>query len=276
MVRHSLLLSLVALVCSTHAYHIVESDHVLDLKKYIKDRATLVVFDLDQVVIRGPHDFSGDLMFSHVIGSALKRGLSIDDAIGEFLPIYVEIQRNIQMELCEEVVRDFIAELQRQHIPVIALTSRSVPIEERTIEILRNLGIDFSKNAPSGYTIDLSLTDPSFYKQGIIFTGQNHKGHLLIKFLDHLEIVPSRVIFINDKEKYLHEIGESMDERGIDYVGIRYGYTDNDVANFNPMLAKAQLNAFLKNYGLHKHFKEVSVEHPAQRAPRPQPVTPSA
>lgn len=253
MVRWYHFLFLGLLVNLAQAYKIVESKRIMDLAEYVLNKETLVIFDLDEVILQAPQDFSGDLMFSYMVGKGLKRGLSNDDAVEDFVQTYVEIQRNVQMELVEQDAKILIAQLQANHIPTIALTSRCVPIEERTIEMLLNLGIDFSKNAPSSYMLDLTMRQPSFYKKGIIFTGQNHKGKLLLKFLDHLEIVPSRVIFINDKEKYLHQIGESMDERGIDYVGIRYGYTDNDVKNFNPLLAKAQMTAFIKHYGLERY-----------------------
>lgn len=232
---------------------LIETNHIEDVLLYVQSPTTLVVFDLDNTVFESPYDFGGDRGFHELLVSQIKKGLSMQEAVKNVLPVYVEIQRMIQLRLVEPIVRTIIANLQKEHIPVIALSSRSVPIEERTIEQLTQLGIDFSSNALSAYDIDLSMEDAACYKKGIIFCGQNSKGKILQGFLDYLGIKPSRIIFIDDKEKYLKDV-QSVLTKDIDFVGIRYGAADEMVKKFNPLIAEAQLTAFRKQFNLDKYF----------------------
>lgn len=229
---------------------IVDTVFMEDVLKYVDGPSTLVVFDLDNTVFMSPFDFGGDQWFSYMLSEKVSQGLSFDQAVNTVLPLYIAAQQAIYFKLVEPAVETVITRLQQRHIPTIALTSRGVPLYDRTIDQLLHLRIDFSKNPLSDYMFDLSDAYPACYKNGVLFGGSNDKGLMMTKFLRVMGIKPARVIFINDKEKYLHDVAVAMESLGIEYIGIRYGGADEEVKNFNPLLAQAQLNTFKLHYGL--------------------------
>jgi len=62
----------------------------------------------------------------------------------------------------------------------------------------------------------------------------------LFSLFEKLEYTPKRILFINDKLSHLLSIEETAKERGIEFVGLRYAYSDVRKAAFDEKIAHYQ------------------------------------
>jgi hypothetical protein len=225
---------------------IIESDQISEIQKHlIHDKKSLVIFDLDNVIGAVDSYIGTDQWFYHMVNKHTDSGLTSEQAVCHVLPTYCSIQFSIPLALIEKDTPKFIKKLQEKKIPTICLTTRSYYLADRTLEQLNGVGISFLKNNLEK-TISFTLPAPCLYKNGILFSGRNNKGDVLLTFLKSLNISPDKVIFIDDKLKNLEVVENALKTRKIDFVGIRYSKCDELVKNFEPKKAHKCYQDFLK------------------------------
>ncbi len=217
---------------------ILESDDIRTTLHHVYDthhhKEIVVIFDIDNTIGFVADGFCGDEWFRAMMAQKLQEGTPINIALNDILPTYFFVQHQIWLEPVQPEVSRMISFLQEIGVATMALTSRSFPIMHRTIEQLDHMEIDFSKTALCPDKVDLTMqTIPGYtnyydahYLHGVIFSGENNKGTLLLKFFDHIQYRPQKVIFIDDKIKYVEQVGAAVEQAGISYIGIRYSRLD--------------------------------------------------
>ena len=227
---------------------IIESNDIHAILPHVYDthhhKEILVVFDIDNTIGEIKDGFGGDEWFSALLTERIKHGTHIDTAVAEILPLYFQIQATLWLEPVQECTPKLISFLQDIDIATMALTARSFPLMQRTMEQLTNMEIDFTRNSLSNKNINLTLRDVAHYRDGVIFSGQNNKGELLVKFFETIGYHPQKVIFIDDKLKYVEQVAAAMEQANIPFVGIRYGHLDNKAANYKIADHEARLQQF--------------------------------
>lgn len=233
---------------------IVQTNDVNEIMKqvqYAKDhQEILVVFDIDNTIAQTETYFGGDEWFSTLFLRKLDEGLTPQQAAQEILPTYFFLQENIWLKPVQSITPHIIKQLQQNGIATIALTSRSKNIMARTFEQLAHIGVSFIHNALHQAPLDLSLHDIAHYENGVIFTALNNKGEVLLKFFNTINYWPTKVIFIDDKMKYVEQVATVLESHNIEFVGLRYGYLDNHIQNFDLQRAHKEMHAFLENNAL--------------------------
>jgi hypothetical protein len=225
---------------------ILESFTLHDVLDHLEDQ-TLVVLDIDNTLIEPKQQVGSDQWFCYMLKYHRSQGLNDVEALKEVLPLWTKIQLKTEVRTCEPATAFVVRKLQEKNVPVIGLTSRSVALAFRTIDQLDSVGVHLKRSAPHAQDFRLSTEfaaheDPAYYIEGILFCSGGHKGDLLLDFLEHADYNPSKIIFVNDKEKYLVDVEETMEKQvRISYVGLRYGACDERVKNFDPTLAQLQL-----------------------------------
>ncbi len=237
---------LAALLCISmvqlHAF-IVETDKLADIREYI-EKDTLVLFDIDNALAHPVGLIGSDEWFCHMIKEEQSQGKDFVQALNVVLPIYYEVQLQIPLQLIEQSAPRFLSDLQKEGYDIMALTARSLPLVNRTISQLSAIDIDFSHNHIGPVYAIRQAPYIYMYKRGILFSGDNNKGDALIDFLDFCQIVPSKVVFVDDKLKNLHAVEDAVEKRGIEFVGIRYSKLDDYVAAFDMHKAAKELDEF--------------------------------
>ena len=218
--------------------------HYLTPDDYHKN--TVVVLDIDNTIatLGGPFQMLGsDTWVSHEIAKRIKEGMPLQEALEQVLPLYFELVHIVDLKPAEPATIEIIKQLQALGITVIACTLRSLEISDRTIEQLHELGIDLTHSA---FGPDEILgNDIIFrYKNGIIFCHGLSKGPAFKCVLDHFNHMPTKVIFIDDKEKYIHQIKDILHPE-IEFIGIRYSQLDEKVAQFDHGVAEQELQTYL-------------------------------
>ncbi|MCK4651213.1 DUF2608 domain-containing protein [Candidatus Babeliales bacterium] len=211
----------------------LESESLKDIYKYV-DSDSVVVFDIDHTVIENTIDF--DTWLPQKIKELQQQGLNEKDAVLYSLSMYYTFQPFINFYPIGGS-KEVIADLQSKKIPVIALTNRSIPASQVTLEQMKKIDIDFSTTSLFDKDLNLAITHSGKFSEGIIFSGANDKGRMLVAFFDAIKYVPKKVIFIDDKLKYVKAVEREIEKRGIEYVGIRFSLQDKkkDSVNFDQL-----------------------------------------
>lgn len=228
-----------ALVTDTNDFSHIFSYHQEDI---------LYVFDLDNTLIEAAQHLGSDQWFSHELNHLMKsEGLSLSEAISKLLPVYHQIQNKTAMRLVDNSVTDHLAQMKKKNTPMIGLTKRDPKLSSRTLEQIASLHIDFSSTSPIKEDFVLDELGGTLFKNGIVFVGQEiDKGAALTAYLKKLKKMPTRIVAIDDRLNHIENIASAVELLGIDYVGIRYGKTDERVKSFNPKIATVQLEHFHK------------------------------
>lgn len=244
--KKNLFLSIIAsVVCSITLFsaEIVERKHINSVTEYVQNNqpGLCVIFDLDNTTLHPIKDEASDEWFTARVQLFVDQGYAYLDAIAKVLPGYFEEQRKATVKPVEPEVVTLIKDLQNKGIHVIALTARSLELETCTIRQLKSIDIDFSKTCPAAsQTLVFSeLIHPAHYTQGIMFCSNNPKGKALLQLFEKTKFDAKKIVFVDDKLKYLECVGKELAEKGItDFIGIRYSFLDEKVKNFKLDLAK--------------------------------------
>ncbi len=216
---------------------IVESKNITEIYTYIKpneyNKDLLVIFDIDNTIAKPPTNLGSDQWFYAMKKKLEEIGKSDQESIDLLLPHYIQIQHHTWLIPVEKDTVQVINNLQKKGVSVIALTARSLELTQRTIEQLHHLGIYFTKTDPHECPLKYGDKKPGLYIDGIIFSGNYDKGEMLVNWFKQIKYRPKKIIFIDDKLKNIHSVEKALHNRDYPFIGIRYGYTDEQARNFS-------------------------------------------
>lgn len=222
---------------------IIEIQKLEEALTYI-DSSTLVVLDIDDTLMVPAQMLGGDCWFRQEMKRLQKSGDSFEKALARTLPNYMKLQHVLEVNPVEPVTAAVVQKFQQRAQNVIGLTTRSTELAYRTFEQLKGLGIDLAKASIKDSTIGLSTHFAYSYIEGVLFTQVKHKGQMLKELCQALDYHPQKIIFINDKLKYVAQLEETFPEMGITYLGLRYAACDADIQNYDSKVTQLQLECF--------------------------------
>jgi hypothetical protein len=210
------------------------------------DQDTLVVVDIDNTLFAPVQTLGTDEWFYYYLQKLKKEGMPAQKAIEKAKDLWIAIQSSSDISTLEDKTPHVINQLQNDKFIVMAMSTRDVSYADVTLRQLISLGINMKKAAPSFNTFTVEGVDRVLFRDGVLFTSNNHKGKALLAFLKQLHFTPKKIVFINDKESPLKEVEEIVEPQGIKFLGLRYSKADERVKNFRPDLADIELQFFGK------------------------------
>ena len=230
-----------ALCISFYTTHclIIESDTLTSILDHIAPNA-LVIFDIDNTLARPEKELSSDEWFCHLVNAKMAEGHDYITSIYYALPVTYYALFNVSLEPTEPDAATLLKNLIARAIPIMALSTRSLFVSERTFKQLEDIDIHFLISFISQEELVLPMPHPCFYKNSILFGGNNDKGEALIAFFHWMNYYPTKVVFIDDKLKYLLSVEKALKHYNIEFIGIRYSGCDDCVDNFDPIRAEMQ------------------------------------
>jgi hypothetical protein len=218
---------------------IIETPHFSDLNDHVTPQ-TLVILDIDHTLLIPAQTLGNDVWFTHRWEQYQKANISKQEALELALADWEGIRHLTKVNIVEEGSDKIVRLLQDAHITVMGLTTQGLALATRTVQQLANLNINLSLTAPSKDDYYFMNGQGVLYRKGILFTSGTVKGTALLHLLDHLGYAPKRIVFINDKEKHLKDIEDAVISRNIEFIGLRYSYSDARVNAFRPEIAEIQ------------------------------------
>jgi hypothetical protein len=244
--KKNILLFILIFFFSNSSALIIESNKLETVLDYISSPGTLVIFDIDNTLAHPTEELGSDEWFCYLVDKKMAEGYNYITSIYYALPITYYAQFNVPLEPTECIAPFLIAQLIAHNIPVMALSTRSLFVAERTLEQLENINVQFLIPGISQDNLVLPMPHPCFYTQSILFGGNNDKGEALQCFFEHMNYYPTKIVFIDDKMKYLVSVEKIIETYNIPFVGIRYSGCDERVKNFDPEKAEIQWHALRK------------------------------
>ncbi len=205
---------------------------------------TWLGIDLDNTVIESTQELGSDQWFENTIKYACQLHTDKEEACRLVIVLYHAVQHHAEMKAVEEIIIRIIKRLQNI-IPIIPITARGESIIRPTLRQLGKVGIDFSPEEDlidaKRIELDVGGDHPAVYYQGILFCSGMDKGKCLKALFDYLKKFPEHFVMADDKEKHLLSVKKVIEENGGRFTGLRYGYLDEKVKNFNMIRALNQL-----------------------------------
>ncbi len=233
-IMRSALCAIVFLCAPLHTY-IRETDSLVDIVD-IGDQNTLVVFDLDDTLIRGFGAATDEWFRAHV-KELVDAGKTASEAIDMVLPAYAAAQCTTRVQFVENSAPDILTELRTRKIRTIALTSRGrKELFAATFRQFSDLGITLKQDDPAWqqmFTLE-PLRGETRYQDGIIFCDGNNKGAALEVFFERLGYRPTHIIFVDDSLGNLQAV-EKLAEKlhirfnGFHYLRVQHGLLDQPI-----------------------------------------------
>jgi hypothetical protein len=221
---------------------IVEIQKIEEVLPYLEEKP-FVILDIDNTLIKAKQQLGSDQWFYHNLSryqnehppeNAFRKALSEYQkvvSVASFLPVEAETKKVVDAII-------------KSGLPVIALTTRGYCLADATVEQLASIGVNLKDSAPVKKDLSFDNGKVVIFHDGILFTHGTHKGDALYLFLDHLGLKPEKILFVNDKKSHLAQLGETVEKRGFTFTGLRYGFLDEEVSTFKPLIADYQWSHF--------------------------------
>ena len=225
---------------------------VLSIVKEVhgQDDDTLVVFDIDGVLLRPSplRLYFGEQLYRNININHEKKDLLkqiLKKISNERIRFQNEHQLNGKKDL--EALINFLQEKQMKSICLTHLGSgdnkfyhdqKPIRIEDWRIENLKPYHTYFLTQHTSlckndnqiGFDTPLCTTNSKvLFKNGILFVGDENtsydkaeKGYVLVKFLETIEYLPKKVIFVDDLLSNVSSVAAACKILGIEYIGIHH------------------------------------------------------
>ncbi|MGE3319690.1 MAG: DUF2608 domain-containing protein [Candidatus Berkiella sp.] len=214
--------------------------------------------DIDNTLLTYTHTLGTDHWFDDMFKKLMGRGLTVDQAKEQLLPLYLDVVRNLHaddIQLIEEDTPEILQRLQDEGVDVVALTSRGSYILEQTLDHLAKFNINFNKGSYADKEKILPQSPEGLLTQGMILTGGKHKGLCMMSALEDFGDLPDFIIMWDDKLENLERVRSSVcayNEKmkatsgfvPVQFVGIRYSRLDHMIQNVDRHVTEIQEQYF--------------------------------
>jgi hypothetical protein len=202
---------------------IIEIKHFHEILDYVTP-GCIVLVDMDNTLIE-PHPqhnhVGSDQWFTRLLQTHKNFELAVN--------LYCSTVLNVHMLPVEPTIPEILNSIQQQ-ATLLGFTMRSIVLAPCTVERLAHNHIIFPCQLPDkGFMIN---DNPVLVYHDIIFCQGKKNGITLFTVLEAYAIKPSVIVMIDDKKSYLESVECECKKIGVEFIGLRYGYLDEKVAQF--------------------------------------------
>lgn len=221
---------------------IVEIKNFSEIYSYVNPN-TLIILDIDDTLLIPVQMLGCDEWFLSRLKYYKNQGWTSSNGFEKTLAEWEAIRHLTQMEIVEPGTEKIVKKLQDEGYTVMCLTTQGLALATRTKIQLNENHIDLLATTPSKEDHYLNNDGHGvLFRNGILFTSGSHKGKALFALFDRLNYMPESILFINDKASHLQSIEETAEQRGVEFIGLRYAYSDVRKAAYDEQIADYQFN----------------------------------
>ena len=207
----------------TLSSEIREIKHFHEILNYLFPGA-IVLLDIDNTTLEPEN--SNQIASEQWFATLINKFPTFDDAIRH----YCVTTLTTPMKTVEPTIAEVIRAIQEQTL-LLGFTMRSIVLAPQTVATLTHNGVTLGSQIPDqGFMIQEQF--PVLLYQSIIFCQGKKNGTTLFTVLDAKGIYPEIIVMIDDKRQSLELIEQACVERGITFIGLRYGYLDEKIKEF--------------------------------------------
>jgi hypothetical protein len=219
---------------------IIEAPHFNTILNHVKPDS-LILLDIDDTLLIPTQMLGNDEWFMHRIEELLQQGTSKSDALEKTINEWESIRHITNMQIVENGTDLIVEKLQDEGFIVMGFTTQGLALATRTHQQLNENHFDLSRTSPIKEGLYYSIQGHGvLFRNGVLFTSGRHKGKALLQFLSLINLRPSHVVFINDKESHLKEVEEILEQNSIPFTGLRYAFSDKKKSEFDWEIANYQ------------------------------------
>lgn len=193
----------------------------------------VVVLDIDNTLLEPAQTLGSDQWFDYLIEKYKNTGLEIPKAVERALQDWQPVQLETKVKLVEGYTPTLIREIRAKGVKVLALTARGNQLSQVTLQQLRSAGIELPTYP--------GFNNPNIiYSEGVIFANGQNKGHVLRDFFARTQILPARLLFVDDKIKNVKNMDAEFAKDVFPNINYRYGAADERVKAFSKEIAELE------------------------------------
>lgn len=196
-------------------------DDITLISKYIRDKDTLVCFDIDETLLYPSEPEARDAWFGEQVTQLTKKGMSPAEAVHETVTRQLVSHRKTDVCQADWDQDELIDMLRKKGLQVICLTARSISFAEITYRQLKQVLVHVEQQTGQWnrcYTLT-NLKNPAHYIPGVIFSAGNDKGLALEQFLNKINYTPKHIIMVDDVRKHIEALERMTKRLAIPYDG---------------------------------------------------------
>lgn len=203
---------------------------------------TAILLDIDDTLIVPSQMLGNDNWFEHRLKKHHAGSADFNLALERTLAEWLALRHITRMELVESEIPSVLASLQQKGLFLMGLTAQDISLSVRTVLQLLEHRVDLSQTPLFNGDYCFSMKGHTvLHRQGILFTSGNSKGESFFQFCEKVGCLPKRIIAVDDKLSHLHSLEKEAQKRNIEFIGLRYAYSDARKASFSPEIAEYQL-----------------------------------
>lgn len=219
---------------------IIDIPHFREISKHATAES-IVLLDMDDTVFIPEQMLGGDEWFCARLKKHQTDGMESSAALEKTIAEWESIRHITKMKLVEKDISSVIQDLQKKTHKIMGLTVQGLALATRTVQQLLDNDIDLSKTAPNPGDYFVTLKGHgTLFRKGVLFTSGMNKGEAFFKFCDTIGLKPKRIVAMDDKASHLVAIETEAQKRGIEFVGLRYAYSDIHKAAYRHEVAEFQ------------------------------------
>jgi hypothetical protein len=235
---------------------------VLQLSKQYGNSQVLVALDIDNTLLAMNQDLGSEPWFDWQ--ASLLSQESPDKMAKDFKELLSLNQMIVNLSgthLTQKEIPEYVADLQRQGITVIIVTSRGFEDRLATMREFKKNQLDFSSNAigpiASPYFLPYDLANlgavkvtpeeattfklgepkPVWFENGVYLTEGQHKGVMMRALLAKSNRSFQSIVFVDNTEKQCKRVQDAFaaqqkEGKPVDVVTFRFGRQDDDIERF--------------------------------------------
>lgn len=216
---------------------IIETKNFSEIYDHI-DKNTLIVLDIDDTLLVPTQMLGCDAWFCHRVKLYQELGMDKGSSLETTIAEWEAVRHITQMQLVEPGTEKIIQDLQNQGYMVMGLTTQGLALATRTSQQLADQQINLTLTAPTKEDHYFLVNHHGIlFRNGILFTSGRSKAEAMEKLCTAMNLHPKKMIFVNDKKDNLQDLERYALNRGIDFTGLRYGFSDFRKEAFDKKIA---------------------------------------
>lgn len=214
--------------------NIVKSTDIKAILSQVQNGA-LLILDIDDTVSRVGQTIGTDPWFRYRLAQYQVHH-EASAALSLAITLYNLVQANtthmIQVDKDNDI-GELVADLKKRDVKVIGLTARNLPIADKTIQLLNNLGVSFSNDVLREGSFEFKGKTIGI-KNGVIFVDGSDKGLSLEHVKERGDFIVdfngfSTINFVDDSERNCNAVARSLAALGCNATVWHYTFAEENL-----------------------------------------------